>query len=145
MQLLLQFSRFSVVGIVNTGVDLAVLNAQTLLTGSTEGLGYAVQKAVSFSVAAAFSYLLNKRWTFEDTSRTHQKKLTQFFVVSIMGALLNVSTATAVVTYVKDLVNPLVSMELLTDQVWVNIGALCGTGAGLLWNFLGYKFVVFKS
>jgi putative flippase GtrA len=146
MPLLGQLSRFSVVGVLNTGVDLAVLNAETLLTGVTEGAGYAVQKAVSFCVAVTVSYFLNKRWTFEDRSVTEQrKKLAQFFGISVMGALINVSAATAVVTYVKAMVIPLTSGDLLTDQLWVNIGALCGTGAGLLWNFLGYKYVVFKS
>ncbi len=146
MKSLAQFSRFAVVGILNTGIDLLVLNAETLLTGIKDGSGYAVQKAVSFSVAAVFSYFLNKHWTFGDRSKTGQKKkLAQFFAISIMAALINVSVATAVVTYVKEWINPLLSMDMLTDQLWVNIGALCGTGAGLLWNFLGYKFVVFKA
>jgi putative flippase GtrA len=141
-----QLSRFSVVGLVNTGIDLAVLNAETLLTGIKEGSGFAVQKGISFSVAATCSYFLNKYWTFEDTSGTEQRrKLSQFFMVSIMGAGINVSTATAVVTWVKVLVNPLLSTDLLTDQLWVNVAALCGTGAGLFWNFLGYKFIVFKA
>ena len=145
MPLLAQVSRFSVVGVFNTAVDLAVLNALTLLTGATDGAGYALQKAISFCVAVTVSYFLNKRWTFEDTSVAKQrKKLAQFFGISIMGALINVSVATAVVTYVKVMVSPLESAHLLTDQLWVNIGALCGTGAGLLWNFLGYKYVVFE-
>ena len=59
--------------------------------------------------------------------------------------MVNVSTATAVVTYVKVLANPALNLALLTDQVWVNIGALVGAGAGFLWNFVGYKFLVFKA
>lgn len=146
MRLADQLSRFLAVGVLNTGVDLAVLNVETILTGIKDGSGYAVQKGLSFFVAVVFSYFLNKRWTFQDTSTTQRtKKFSQFFVVSIMGAVVNVSTATAVVTYVKVLANPALNLALLTDQVWVNIGALAGAGAGFLWNFVGYKFLVFKA
>ena len=146
MRLADQLSRFLAVGVLNTGVDLAVLNVETILTGIKDGSGYAVQKGLSFFVAVVFSYFLNKRWTFQDTSTTQRrKKFSQFFVVSSMGAVVNVSTATAVVTYVKLLANPALNLALLTDQVWVNIGALVGAGAGFLWNFLGYKFLVFKA
>ncbi len=141
-----QLSRFSVVGVLNTVVDLLVLNAATLLTGSKQGAGYAAQKGLSFFVAAVFSYVLNKRWTFQDRSPTDQtKKLVLFFTISIVGALINVSTATATITYGKPLVHSIWTTSLLTDQVWVNIGALCGTAAGFLLNFFGYKLVVFKG
>jgi putative flippase GtrA len=146
MRLVTQLSRFLTVGVLNTGVDLAVLNAVTLLTGVKDGAGYAVQKALSFFVAVAFSYVLNKRWTFEDASTTgRREQFSRFFLVSIMSAVINVSVATAVATYVKVLASPLLGLDILTDQVWVNIGALSGSGSGLLWNFLGYKFLVFKA
>jgi putative flippase GtrA len=138
-----QLSRFSIVGVLNTGVDLAVLNAATLLTGVKVGTGYALQKGLSFFAAAIFSYVLNKRWTFGDLSQTDQtKKFAQFFTISVVGALINVSTATATVTYGKPFVHSLLAMP---DQVWVNVGALCGTAAGFLLNFFGYKLIVFRS
>jgi putative flippase GtrA len=140
-----QFSRFLVVGVLNTAVDLIVLNLETMLSGIRDGAGYAVQKGISFCVAVAFSYFLNKRWTFKDDSRTGQtKQFSLFAVVSILGAVINVFAATFVVTYVKPIVNPAADSAILTDQLWVNIGALCGTAAGFLWNFLGYKFLVFR-
>ena len=44
---------------------------------------------------------------------------------------------------------PLIELRLgaigATDQLWVNVGALCGAVVSLLWNFLGYKRVVFRS
>jgi putative flippase GtrA len=145
LQLVGQLSRFSVVGALNTGIDLLVLNILTLLSGVTDGAGYAVQKALSFCVAALFSYAMNKRWTFGDTSTGGQRrKLAQFFAISGLGALINVVVATVVVTYLRDLVDPGPG-GLLTDQLWVNLGALCGSGAGFLWNFAGYKLVVFRS
>ncbi len=140
-----QVVRFAVVGLVNTATDLAVLNAETLLTGMREGAGYAVEKWISFCAAVAVSFVLNKRWTFEDRSAAARgRKLSRFFAVSVLGALINVGTATAVVTWVRPLLAPAVGSAVLADQVWVNLGALSGTAAGFCWNFLGYKLVVFR-
>ncbi|OGI23879.1 MAG: hypothetical protein A3E91_00610 [Candidatus Moranbacteria bacterium RIFCSPHIGHO2_12_FULL_40_10] len=141
-----QFGRFVLVGIMNTLVDLAILNAETLISGVKEGKGYAIQKGVSFIAAVIFSYFLNKKWTFQDASSENQgKKFSQFLAVSIIGMIINVSVATLAVTYIKPFINPLFNLAFLTDQLWVSIGALCGTAVGLIWNFLGYKFIVFKK
>lgn len=142
----IQFIRFALVGVMNTLVDLIVLNAETLMTGVKEGPGYAIQKGASFLVAVIFSYFLNKNWTFRDKSEEGQtKKFSQFLFVSIIGMLVNVTTATVVVTYLKPVINPALDLSILTDQMWVNIGALSGTAVGLIWNFIGYKFWVFKK
>jgi len=131
---------------MNTGVDLAVLNAETLITGAKEGSLYAIQKGLSFLVAVTFSYFLNKNWTFRDKSKEDEgRKFSQFLFVSIVGMLVNVTAATVVVTYLKTPVNNLLNLPMLTDQLWVNIGALSGTALGLIWNFIGYKFWVFKK
>jgi putative flippase GtrA len=141
-----QFGKFFIVGIMNTSVDLIILNIETLLTGVTEGIGYSVQKGVSFLVAVTMSYFLNKNWTFGDSSKAEQgKKFSQFIFVSIIGMIINITVATVVVTYFKPIVNSFLNLTFLTDQIWVSIGALCGTAVGLIWNFAGYKFWVFKK
>lgn len=137
-----QFLKFALIGAMNTLVDLGILNVLMYLSGQTEGIYYSLLKAVSFTCAVIFSYNLNKRWTFRDVSDVEQaKKFTQFLTISIIGAAINVSVATAIVTYIK----PSIHILFLTDQLWGNIGALGGTAIGLVWNFLGYKFIVFKK
>lgn len=141
-----QFIKFALIGVMNTLVDLAVLNTETLLSGVKEGSGYAVQKGFSFLVAVTFSYFMNKNWTFEDKSQENQaRKFSQFLFISVIGMLINVTVATVVVTYLKPAVNPVLNLAFLTDQLWVNIGALSGTAIGLIWNFLGYKLWVFRK
>ncbi len=142
-----QFLKFGAVGILNTGVDLAVLNAETLLSGVKEGAGYAVQKGLSFLAAVACSYLLNRHWTFRSEGESARGgRFGHFVGVSLIGALVNVVVATAVVTYGKDAADWLwAAHPSVRDQLWVNIGALCGTSVGFVWNFLGYKFVVFDA
>jgi putative flippase GtrA len=131
---------------MNTLVDLSILNVETILTSVREGSGYAVQKGISFLAAVTFSYFVNKRWTFQDKSQEEAgKKFSQFFFVSVIGMAINVSVATLMVTYGKPAINAALGLSFLTDQLWVNIGALSGTAIGLVWNFVGYKFWVFKK
>ncbi len=141
-----QFLRFAAIGAMNTGVDLVVLNIETITTGIKDGAGYGIQKGVSFLVAVTFSYFLNKHWTFQDKSKKDEgRKFSQFLFVSVIGMLINVSVATITVTYLKEPINEFVSLKFLTDQLWVSIGGLAGTAVGLFWNFIGYKFWVFKK
>lgn len=141
-----QFGKFFLVGTMNTLIDLVIINIETILSGVKQGPGYAVQKGASFLVAVTFSYFLNKNWTFEDSSKEEQaKKFSQFLIVSIVGMIINVTVATLAVTYLKPIVNNTLQLAFLTDQLWVSIGALCGTAIGLIWNFIGYKFLVFKK
>jgi putative flippase GtrA len=137
-----QIAKFALIGVMNTLVDLGILNVLMYLSSHAEGPYYSLFKTISFTGAVIFSYNLNKRWTFKDISDNERaKKFTQFLLISVIGAIINVSVATLVVVYIK----PLVTLPFLNAQLWGNIGALGGTGVGLIWNFLGYKFIVFKK
>lgn len=145
-KLIEQFGKFILVGIMNTLVDLLVLNVEMAITGIVVGGGYSIEKAISFLFAVTFSYFINKHWTFQDKSKEGEgKKMSQFFVVSFVGMLINVTVATIVVTYLQTPVNNLLHLAFLTPKIWGTIGALGGTAIGLFWNFVGYKFWVFKK
>lgn len=134
-----QFARFAIVGVVNTGIDFLVLNVETLLSGLTTGPHYAAQKAFSYFCGVVFSFYANKRWTFRDASRQGQaRKFTQFIVVSLVGMAVNVAAASLTVSMAKGIL-------AVPPQVMVNAGALAGTIAALLWNFIGYKLWVFRE
>ncbi|MBF0519407.1 MAG: GtrA family protein [Nitrospirae bacterium] len=137
-----QFVRFALIGALNTIVDIAILNLETFVTGLKTGTPFAVQKALSFIVAVIFSYYLNKRWAFEYKSEKGSGgKLSHFVAVSLIGMAVNVASA----SFVVNVVRPWLNLIWIGDQIWVNIGSLCGTACGLLLNFLGYKFFVFKA
>lgn len=141
-KLIQQFAKFFLIGIMNTLLDLLILNIETILTGAKSGYPFAIQKGVSFLVAVCFSYFMNKYWAFQDKDKEKQaKKFSQFLFVSLIGMGINMTAATVAVTYVQ----PLIHINALTPQLWVTIGGLCGSAAGLLWNFVGYKFWVFKK
>lgn len=145
-KLLEQFAKFFLVGIMNTGVDLVILNIEMYATGIAEGAGYSIEKSISFMFAVTFSYFINKYWTFQDKSKENEgKKMSQFLLVSFIGMLINVTAATIVVNYLQGPLVNIFQLPAIDKKIWGTIGALCGTAMGLGWNFIGYKLWVFKK
>lgn len=138
---LFQAAKFLLVGALNTFVDLGVLNFLIATTGIASGIGYSIFKAVSFIVAVINSYFWNKYWTFQTKDASLQQtrnEFIQFFGVSVIGFFMNVGTASFVVNVIRPQFG-------LSENLWANIGALTATFVALSWNFLGYKFIVFKK
>lgn len=133
-QFVFQAGKFSLVGALNTFIDLGVLNLLILLTGIATGVGFSLFKAIAFITATVNSYYWNKLWTFG----SQKGNFMQFFVVSVIGFFINVGTASLVV----NVIGPLGGIG---PELWANIGAITATFVALAWNFLGYKFLVFKA
>src|SRR3989338_1084351 len=118
---LYQFAKFGAVGTLNSFIDLGVLNVLNLVSGipadKLSNLMFGTFKTISFLLATTNSYLWNKNWTFGDQSRSQAGT-----VVKALGPAFG------------------------TAELWVNVVApLAGIFAGLLGNFLGYKYLVFKK
>ncbi len=134
-----QLAKFISVGLANTAVDFGILNLLMFLSGVAGGLAYSAFKGISFIVAIIHSYFWNKFWTFRAKNVTEKnREFLQFFLVSLVGFAINVSIASIVV-------NAIGVRFGVSAKVWANIGAACGSVIGLAWNFLGYKFIVFKQ
>lgn len=137
--LLKQLVKFAVVGLINTGVDYIVLFALTKATGIYEGNGLIPLNAISFSAAVVNSYFLNKKWSFNDQSNSEgARKFSLFLVVSVIGAAIN----TGIVVLVSTKINPLLG---LSQEQWLAVSKILATGVTLIWNFVGYKLLVFKK
>jgi putative flippase GtrA len=132
--------RFVIVGVINTVVDLGVLNLliQATRTGQ-KGFDFMLIKTTSFMVAVINSYFLNRSWTFRDKGRqkSFMRSGSQFLIVSLIGAVVNVGTASYVATFVF----PIAGLE----KLWPSVAALVGTACSFVWNFIGYKYIVFTS
>jgi putative flippase GtrA len=135
---LVQIFRFGVVGIINTVVDLAVLNALILLTHTGQtGTMFAVFKTVAFVCAVLNSYLMNRSWTFRRAiDKHHLVEGAQFLFISLLGAVVNVGSSSYVATYM----HPRWGIH---TNAWPSFAALVGTVFSLGFNFIGYKFWVF--
>ncbi|HAI73881.1 MAG TPA: hypothetical protein DCS28_01210 [Candidatus Moranbacteria bacterium] len=134
-----QFVKFFAVGIINTAIDFVVLNFEMAVTGITSGPYMFILNSISFSVATINSFFMNKRWTFEDKENKQSGvKFSQFLVVSVIGITINGGIVYAITSFI----NPLFGMN---PQLWANVAKLSATAISLVWNFLGYKFIVFKK
>jgi putative flippase GtrA len=148
-----QISKFGLVGVLNSFIDLGVLSgvslfwrsllsidaSDTLLIVGAFPLSYYVLfKTISFIVSNANSFFWNKHWTFENGKRTDRAGFLQFFSVSLIGLVVNVLVATS--TYQIG-----IATTSFTGGQWGLVSGLAGIFAGLVWNFLGYKFVVFRK
>lgn len=132
-----QLAKFVVIGGLNTFLDFAVLNGLIFLTNISSGYGYSLFKGISFTAAVVNSYFWNKKWTFNSREREGGKEFIQFLAISLVGFGINVGTASF-------MVNVLGGRWDISPNLLANLGALTAILVSLTWNFIGYKFIVFK-
>jgi len=133
-----QFTKFIMVGFANTAVDFGILNFLMGITGIYSGQGIFFLNSISFVVAVMHSYVWNKFWTFKVKKTDAAKEFLQFLIVSVVGLLINGAIVFMITTWVKPLFG-------LVDASWANVAKIAATVISLVWNFIGYKFVVFKE
>ncbi len=132
-----EIARFLVVGGSSTVLEISILNILFHVTGVASGWYYSFFKASTFLLALLNSYFLNRGWTFRSESRS-VAQFSKFFVVNIIGLTLNVSTASLIVNGVGPPTG-------VSEVAWGNTGAVIAVFVVMIWNFLNYKFFVFRS
>jgi putative flippase GtrA len=119
----LRMVRFGLVGVANTGVDVALF---TLLTHGFHWL-VPLANVVSYSAGIMNSFFLNKYWTFRDAtplSRSLRPGF-RFVVVNLLGLLISTLT-----------------VMLLALRFPPVIAKLVSVGVVFIWNYsLSNRFV----
>jgi|SRR6185369_2091363 len=134
-----QLSKFGLIGVANTVVDLGIYNLFIYMTDISNGYLISVFKCFSVLAAIINSYVWNKFWSFEKKEVSNVgEEFTQFLMVSLIGLLLNVGITSFVV-------NIITAPAGIPEKTWANIGGLAASVLVLSWNFIGYKFLVFKK
>jgi putative flippase GtrA len=119
-----QFSSFLAIGVATTAVHYAVLIALV------EALAISPVWATTagFLAAVLLSYLLNRRYTFDELP-AFRTGLLKYLATASVGLVLNAGT-----------------MALLTKWgLHYVLAQLIASGVALVWNFSAARFVVFKS
>lgn len=136
IKVIYQFAKFAAVGTMNSFIDFGIVNLLIAIFGVATGIAFSIFKTISFLFATTNSFFWNKFWTFDSKGGDTTKQAIQFYVIAGIGLLVNVGVAT--------LVNGARS-ETVAVNLWANFAVLCGIFASFIWNFLGYKFIVFKK
>jgi putative flippase GtrA len=136
---LFEFTKFSLVGVLNSGVDFGVLNSLIMVTSLASGGAFLAFKSISVTLGIINSYIWNKFWTFDASkSSDARRELTAFLVVTVAAVAVNVLGADVIV-------NVIGAPHGFSLKAWANIGAISGASLTLFTNFLGYKFFVFRK
>ena len=133
-----QAIKFAAVGVSNTVVDLGIINMLMFITGIAMGWWFSFFKAIGFFAALANSYVWNHTWTFDARAGRAGKTIIGFVIVSAGGFLINVGAASI-------LVNAVPRFLEISPQAWATIGSIAAVLFSMVWNFVGYKFFVFKD
>lgn len=134
-----QLGKFLLIGVLATLVDLAILNFLMEIFDITRGIVYSIFVATSFIVATCLKYSGDKLWAFEKFGKEKiGVEFSQFFIITIIGGVIHTGVASLVV----NIIGPQFGISSL---IWANIGKISGIIVGSVWNFLGYKFIVFKK
>lgn len=130
-----QLAKFALVGVLNTAIDFGALNFLIARTGVVDGPLIILLNATSFSIAVLNSFYWNREWVFGAGKKSN---FVTFFAVTLIGLAINTGVVFALTTFVSPvLVN--------SDTLWANFAKVLATGLSLVWNFMGYRLIVFKK
>jgi putative flippase GtrA len=134
-----QLGKFLLIGIFFALIDLVLLNVLLEVFHITKGTAYTVFVGVSFVIATSIKYVADKYWAFE--KKEGQKlgsEFGKFFIITLISGVIQ----TAIASFVVNSIGPQLGAS---SMVWANVGKILGIAVASAWNFLGYKFIVFKK
>ena len=135
-----QVSKFAAVGISNTAIDFGILNLLSMATGITAGLQIGGVNVPGFVAAVINSYFWNQNWVFKgrESGEGALHDFPKFLAVSLVGLLINSGIIILGTSFSAGLGD-------FSAVTVLNISKVAATGVVLGWNFVGYKFLVFRK
>jgi putative flippase GtrA len=124
-----QFTRFAVVGAIGFVVDAAVLQS---LVSAAAWSPFAA-RAVSFPVALACTFALNRAWTFPGLRLPLVRAYGAYGAIQIVGALINLFVFSVCLL----LAPPLYERPVIALGI--------GAAVSLVFNFYATRSVVFRT
>lgn len=147
-------TKFALVGVWNTGFDLALFNLFLFLT---KGLSLGSKQIylcniASATIAALVSYELNQRFVFQTKSKVPPHYRAYFLIIVLSGIFILQSGVIFLVKHFGGFaVTNLVSLthgigfKFSTDFIRDNLAKVLATGVTMIWNYLLFKHFIFKE
>jgi len=134
-----QVGKFLLIGVLATLVDLGIFNFLGSISGLAGGFALNIFKGISFLVATFAKYWGNKFWAFEKMEKSGMgKEITRFYLVTLIGMGIDVGIFSLIV-------NTIGPQFGIPAQTWKTLGVIAPALVVSIWNFIGYKFLVFKK
>jgi putative flippase GtrA len=134
-----QLGKFLLIGIFFALIDLIFLNVLLEVFHITKGTAYTVFVGISFVIATSIKYVADKYWAFEKKEGEKMgSEFGKFFIITLISGVIQ----TAIASFVVNSIGPQLGAS---SMVWANVGKILGIAVASAWNFLGYKFIVFKK
>ena len=129
-----QAAKFVLVGTFATVIDLKIFEFLAWFFSA-----YILAKIISFIVATFLKYWGNKYWSFQKYEKEDlNKEIIQFFFITLVGLIVDVVSF----YYFTKIMGP---QFALSNVIWIKLSVIFAGITAALWNFLGYKFLVFKK
>ncbi|MDO8486466.1 MAG: GtrA family protein [Candidatus Staskawiczbacteria bacterium] len=135
-----QVAKYFLVGIFVTVIDLKLFELLIwIFSFFYTAINPIISKGISFLVSIFIKYWGNKHWTFEKPGKDGLKsEIFQFVIVTIVGLGVDVGSF----YYFTKIMG---SQFGTPENVWVKLSVIFAALVAAVWNFIGYKFLVFKK
>lgn len=130
-----QLLRFSMVGGLNTLVDLGILNGLLWIYPTTSIPRLLSYNVLAYSMGAVNSFLLNKYWTFGQKQQTTRGELVRFTVTTLCG----IAWSSLILWLASLIFLPLP----VNRTVWANASKVIAIGGTALISYLAMRLWVF--
>ena len=153
-----QVGKFAIVGVINTLIDVVILNSLVFLGFTVVlmifGQKFLIANIISVAIAMINSFILNKQWTFKTEGGNIYKQVFQFLAITIIGMfIIHQIIFNALYYKLPQISNLIISIihflklnSIFPDSfVALNFAKVIAIIGSLIWNFIGYKFIVFKN
>ncbi|MBI2023527.1 GtrA family protein [Candidatus Giovannonibacteria bacterium] len=137
-----QFSKYFIVGASSAVIDFFMLNILSYFTGITVGISLGWINAPGAFLGMLNAYYWNSRWVFKagegEKKKGGHREFLLFAAVVTAGFFINSFALVFFTTYFS-------RPSDIHPALWLNIAKALATGIVVIWNFTGYKFLVFKK
>lgn len=133
-----RYSKFLIVGTVNAGVDLGVLNILIALAPAKSAATLTFYNTIAVVLAIVTSYILNRRFTFSDLSTGSTRERILFFMQGVVNVFLNDLTMVGLSTY-------LLNHKSLSLFLGSNVGKALAMLVSSTASYLFMRYLVFRK
>jgi putative flippase GtrA len=127
--------RFGAVGVLNTVLDLLVLNCLLWLFPTTDPFTVVLFNSIAYALGAVNSFLLNKYWTFGLSKQVTWREVSRFIITTALGIVCN--------DVLLWLANILLHPLIMHSSLWVNASKLVSIAGTVIVSYVGMRLWVF--